>query len=895
MKRFLAALLALCLLAGALFAAASEEAGEALVLLQDGEAGASPDEGVGEIGLSLEEWVDAEACPAGADDVDLEQEAEAGALEHNAVSVDEAAELSALIDPDPEAVYSFEPAREYSCIDSSRDSDELFAAYVDRILYSRRLPASNAVDYARERLEGNDRVIYDRLKAEILKVAAGERASTLFEIPASALLGGDRITAGELGVDASAGLTSEVMNQMQSALRARYAFKLDTVANALWFDCPYELYWLDRYGVGISVSLPRTLISYDREGGDYFAYVSEGVTFSFPVLERYAGEEDCTVDVSLIQSARQAAENARAIVGKYAGYSDFARLYGYAKEICDLVSYNNAAASNEWDDANQDPWKLIWVFDGDESTDVVCEGYAQAFQYLCELTDFEGGVRCVLVTGSLDGNRNALHSWNLVRMEDGKNYAVDVTWLDTEGSRYALHDLEGSMADWISQEKGGLFLCGGEGSVGEGYTIRYRTGSATSTRSYLSDTLNTFSESALTLAAGKYVPTGWQTIGGKLYYFDAEGRYLTGTQALNGEYYRFDEASGALLGVPSGWQTVDGRRYFFEADGTLHTSHTLVAEPGRAATCTEAGLTDGTRCAVCGVALKERTSIPAKGHTPATDAAVAATCTEAGKTEGSHCATCGLALVAQKIVPAKGHAPVADPGRAATCTEAGLSEGSHCATCGLVLTAQKAVPAKGHTPVVDAAVAPTYTKKGLTAGSHCAVCGAVLVKQQVVPVLDCTFHMKKSATKAVNLGDPIQIAVDGQAVKSYKSSDKKVATVTAKGRVATKKAGTAKITITLKSKKTLTLTVKVVDPNAPKSVKITQGKSATLKVGKKLALAATLSPTGSKSALKWSTSNKKVATVSSKGVVTAKKKGTAKITVTTDNGKKATIKITVKK
>ena len=57
----------------------------------------------------------------------------------------------------------------------------------------------------------------------------------------------------------------------------------------------------------------------------------------------------------------------------------------------------------------------------------------------------------------------------------------------------------------------------------------------------------------------------------------------------------------------------------------------------------------------------------------------------------------------------------------------------------------------------------------------------------------------------------------------------------------------------------------------------------------------TLSPKKAKSKLTWTTSNKKVATVSSKGVVKAKKVGKAKITVTTANGKKATITITVKK
>ena len=44
----------------------------------------------------------------------------------------------------------------------------------------------------------------------------------------------------------------------------------------------------------------------------------------------------------------------------------------------------------------------------------------------------------------------------------------------------------------------------------------------------------------------------------------------------------------------------------------------------------------------------------------------------------------------------------------------------------------------------------------------------------------------------------------------------------------------------------------------------------------------------------FKSSNKKVATVTKKGVITAKKKGTTKITVTTKAGAKATCKIKVK-
>jgi len=99
-------------------------------------------------------------------------------------------------------------------------------------------------------------------------------------------------------------------------------------------------------------------------------------------------------------------------------------------------------------------------------------------------------------------------------------------------------------------------------------------------------------------------------------------------------------------------------------------------------------------------------------------------------------------------------------------------------------------------------------------------------------------------------------------------------------------APTAKPTATPTAKPTATPTTK------PASVKLNKTK-ASLKVGKKLTLKATVKPAGVKTTLTWSSSNKKVATVTKKGVVKAIKPGKATITVRTDNGKKASCKVTV--
>jgi hypothetical protein len=63
----------------------------------------------------------------------------------------------------------------------------------------------------------------------------------------------------------------------------------------------------------------------------------------------------------------------------------------------------------------------------------VCDGYSQAFLLLCE----KEGIECVIVYGtSLQDRGN--HAWNYVKMDNGKWYAIDVTWNDGSDNAYFL-------------------------------------------------------------------------------------------------------------------------------------------------------------------------------------------------------------------------------------------------------------------------------------------------------------------------------------------------------------------------------------------------------------------------------------------------------------------------
>ena len=145
-----------------------------------------------------------------------------------------------------------------------------------------------------------------------------------------------------------------------------------------------------------------------------------------------------------------------------------------------------------------------------------------------------------------------------------------------------------------------------------------------------------------------------------------------------------------------------------------------------------------------------------------------------------------------------------------------------------------------------------------------------------------------------------KVSISGKKVSkavTYKSSNKKVATVNAKGKITAKKKGKAVITVISKANKKKTVKIKVMVGTPVTKVKLNKTK-ANLNVGKSLTLKTTLSPKKpSNKGIIWKSSNTKVATVTSKGVVKAKKAGTVKITATAKDGsgKKAVCKITVKK
>lgn len=152
--------------------------------------------------------------------------------------------------------------------------------------------------------------------------------------------------------------------------------------------------------------------------------------------------------------------------------------------------------------------------------------------------------------------------------------------------------------------------------------------------------------------------------------------------------------------------------------------------------------------------------------------------------------------------------------------------------------------------------------------------------------------------KKIKLTATVKVKPNKKANKkvTYKSANKKIATVNKKGQVKGVKVGKTKITVTSTKNKKKKATIKVVVKKAAvKKVKL-NAKKATLAVGAKKTLKATVTPKKNVSKkIAWSSSKKKIATVSAKGVVKGKKEGTATITAKAadGSGKKATCKVTV--
>lgn len=333
----------------------------------------------------------------------------------------------------------------------------------------------------RPALPGELSSVYNEVKPMVKQVADGTRASTIFEIPGTWTkpksewgITGEVISADALTAEASAAIDA--------------AFNLDALMQRMLSEMPYELYWFDKTkGIGMSygVSLSGEILTVKNL--KLSMYISQAYA---KINAGGATYDPLTVDTEKTSAAKRAAENATQVVAANTAKSDHEKLKAYLDYIKDAVSYNNEAANNNATPYG-DPWQIIYVFDNNPFTNVVCEGYAKAFKHLCDLSSFsESDLFCSLVTGTMTvGTSAGPHMWNIVTV-GGRNYLVDVTNCDT-----------GTVG---APDK--LFLCGAAENVpSKKYTAT--AGSQSIVYEYDADTLSDYASSDLRLEEMPYSPT----------------------------------------------------------------------------------------------------------------------------------------------------------------------------------------------------------------------------------------------------------------------------------------------------------------------------------------------------------------------------------------------------
>lgn len=299
------------------------------------------------------------------------------------------------------------------------DNDELFAAYVerefDRAAGGTQFPVFYSSSHATYGLTPDEKLVYNELKSEIEKIADGTRTNTIITTTNPFCY---TWTASELSVSGPLWSGTTLAAGVSDAATAKAREQVSKMWSRLLADCPYELYWCDKRNV------PFTL-TYSDDGGNLKVEINP---IKLTVAKEYAvvSAADTFVTNGKPSLVTDAVKNAQNILNTYnASSTTFTtkqKMEGYKNEICGLVSYNDAAAAPGYTGYGN-PWQMIWVFDGDNTTNVVCEGYAKAFQYLCEKSTPQ--IKCYNVTGTMGGN----HMWNVVEVGNAR-YLVDVTNCD---------------------------------------------------------------------------------------------------------------------------------------------------------------------------------------------------------------------------------------------------------------------------------------------------------------------------------------------------------------------------------------------------------------------------------------------------------------------------------
>lgn len=317
-----------------------------------------------------------------------------------------------------------------------------------------------------------------------------------------------------------------------------------------------------------------------------------------------------------------------------------------------------------------------------------------------------------------------------------------------------------------------------------------------------------------------------------------------------------------------------------KATGHQHTK--LIRK--KEAACEEEGYSGDTYCEDCKQIIKAGKTISPTGHinTEIRNKRTA-TCESEGYTGDTYCITCNKKLKDGQTIPKTDHNWTIKE-IPATCE----SDGSRtyiCDTC--KETKVQSIKATGHTygAWITTQLATVFNPEQQK--RTCGKCGKEEYRtngNNLTPTIrtnaaSLKFKKKQSTSKFKITG-----LAKGDYIKSFTSSNKKLITITGNKTgtckiKAANKTGKTKITITLASglKKTITVTIqkKAITATAIKNVQ----KNITLNKKQTYQLKPMIEPITYVGKVKYKSSNKKIAKVSSTGKITAIKPGKVKITI----------------
>ena len=186
-------------------------------------------------------------------------------------------------------------------------------------------------------------------------------------------------------------------------------------ATAFCLDHP-EIFWIRNYSYGISNA------SVTQTSDDSFEIQINSLSISpNPAYENaYSQRETVNSGIAAARSAIQIGETR---------YDTLKNIHDY---ICNNANYDYAAAGLGY---ATEAHTAAPLFNGKGK--FVCEGYSKSLKILCD----KFGIPCALVSGT---GSNEAHMWAYVKMDDGKWYAVDVTWDDQNSGIIYNYFLKGS-------------------------------------------------------------------------------------------------------------------------------------------------------------------------------------------------------------------------------------------------------------------------------------------------------------------------------------------------------------------------------------------------------------------------------------------------------------------